>query len=177
MCWVSWCLIDPSRWVSSGQVRSAAPGRRWQHLPCTARDFIISPFLCLALPEARRRAPENSASSTFSVICCLYTKIRGGEGGMVLPFLPHLPPSLPRKSGCALSGPHTNGCELLMVTGRAHLLNVRAGVGVWKSVGVDMRATQACSKECESVSRAADRQLVPEDNTQVFCYFLPRSCK
>lgn len=72
---------------------SVAPRRPRKHLPRTARDFIIPPFLCLVLPAAQRRATENCESSTFVVVCCPYTKIMG-KGEMVFPCLPHLPPPL-----------------------------------------------------------------------------------
>lgn len=198
MCWVSWCLIDPSRWVTSGQVHSAAPRRRWIHLPCTARDFIIPPFLCLALPDAQRRAPENSASSTFAVICFLYTKIRGREQWFSHSSHTSLPFILTQEDRtCAKWTAHKWLWAALIMTGRAHSMKQRwgyqnkyesccGGVGLggvgrghWQEWGLmlHVRATQACSKGCESVSHAVSSQLVPEVNTAVFCYFLLRSCK
>lgn len=64
-----------------------------KHLPRTAWDFIIPLSLCLILPGAQRRATENCENSTFVVICCLYTKIRG-KGEVVFPCLLHMPPPL-----------------------------------------------------------------------------------
>lgn len=124
MCWVSWCLIDPSRWVSSEQVRSVAPRRQWKHLPCTARDFIIPPFLCLALPEAQHQAPENSASSTFSVICCLYTKIRGREQWFSLSSHTCLRPFILTQEDrtCTKWTAHKWLWAALIITGRPHFM-------------------------------------------------------
>ncbi|KAF3843235.1 hypothetical protein F7725_002084 [Dissostichus mawsoni] len=81
-------------------------------MPCTARDFIIPPSLCLDLPGAQRRATENCESSTFVVVCCPYTKIRGREGW----FSPasHNCPLLyssPMKKGHSVNGPHTTALE------------------------------------------------------------------
>lgn len=124
MCWVSWCLIDPSQWVSSEQVRSVAPRRQWKHLPCTARDFIIPPFLCLALPEAQHQAPENSASSTFSVICCLYTKIRGREQWFSLSSHTCLRPFILTQEDrtCTKWTAHKWLWAALIITGRPHFM-------------------------------------------------------
>lgn len=73
-----------------GRCTPRLPGDRGNTCPALLGTSSSPPFLCLVLLGAQRRATENCESSTFVVVCCPYTKIRG-KGEMVFPRLPHLP--------------------------------------------------------------------------------------
>lgn len=102
---------------------SPAPRRPRKHLPCTARDFIIPPFLCLVLPGAQRRAAENCESSTFAVICCPYTKIRGRERWFSLAHTCPLPYFLTQEEGTCTEWTAHNCLGAAQITFGSHHLN------------------------------------------------------
>lgn len=97
-----------------GRCTPQLPGDRGNTCPAllgtsSSRHSFVS--LCLKLNVGPQ---ENCESSTFVVICCLYTKNQG-KGETAFPPSSHtrpLPYSSPRKKGHALNGPHTTAMEL-----------------------------------------------------------------